>query len=205
MPQYGLPVQPALNPSNKLASQRVDAQSATIVASRHGRNFEATLAAALGFGCIPLTVPVTTSVALATTYVGLCLSNPAGSGKNLNLLNVSAAFVVAPSTITTLGLAIGYSAAGVVTHTTPITPLQSFINSSTALVAKLDSACTLVGTPVAVKVLGQAPTATTSLAVDRDIDGGIIIPPGGWVATITNIAGPASGFAASMLWEELAI
>lgn len=189
--------------TGSIASGAVGQQSELFVGQRHGAHYEAAYAGRTFMGMNPTGSPVTTSAALATTYVGLCLSNPAASGKSLVVVNVSAALQVAPSTITTMGLIWGYAAGGVTVHTTPLTPVCSFING-TAGVGLLDSACTLVGTPAWARVLGQAPTATTSFAISANIDGSIVIPPGGYVAIGTNIAGPTSGFVGSMLWEEVA-
>lgn len=149
---------------------------------------------------------IQTSVALAATYTGMCLSNPAGSGKNLILQAVQAGLMVAPSTITTLGLIAGYVAAGITVHTTPLLVLANgFINNAAASVAKLDAACTLVGTPYWARLISQCSTATTAPFNNVAIDGSIIIPPGGYVAIGTNIASPALGLGASMIWEEVPI
>ena len=182
----------------------VGQQGELFVGQRHGANYEAAYAATIGL--VANSAAVTTSAALATTYVGLCLSNPVASGKNLVLLNVSGAFLVAPATITTAFLAVGYSAAGITAHTTPLTPLNGLLGTTTtpALVGLADSACTLVGTPAYAKVLAQTPTATTSFSFSYDANGALVIPPGGWAAIATNIASPASGFVGSMLWEEVA-
>lgn len=204
MPQNPLGFQ-AVNAAGNFSAGQVDAERALFVGQRHGALYEPSFANAVGVAANPIGSPVTTSVALATTYVGICLSNPAGSGRNLALLNVSASLLVAPSTITTLALAAGYAAGGITAHTTPLTVYSSIIGTTETLVGLVDSACTLVGTPATIRVLGQAPTATTSFSVDRDIGGSIIIPPGGWVATVTNIAGPSSGFVGSMMWEEIEI
>jgi hypothetical protein len=146
---------------------------------------------------------VTTTVALATTYVGLVLSNPAGNTKNLVLINTAGEIEVAPSVITSFGLITGYSAAGITVHTTALTPTSSFING-TAPTAKLDSAATLVGTPVWSDWLGVTSGATTQLSFSKSYNGSIIIPPGGYVALGTSVAGPASGFRGSFTWLELA-
>ena len=60
------------------------------------------------------------SVALTTTYTGLCVSNPVGSKKNLVMLACQYALSVAPAAIASLHLIAGGSGAGVVTHTTPL-------------------------------------------------------------------------------------
>lgn len=145
---------------------------------------------------------VTSSAALATTYLGCCLSNPANSGKNLLVMQVTAALTVAPSTITTLGLITGYSAAGIVTHTTPLTPQSDIIGGTTVPVGLLDSACTLVGTPAWERWIAQCGTATTAPYAAQDLKGSLIIPPGGYLAIGTSIASPASAFLGSIQWME---
>lgn len=147
---------------------------------------------------------VTTSAALATTYVGCCLSNPAGSGKNLALLRVSGGLIVAPSTITSMMMITGFSAAGVTVHTTALTPFATMLGETTTTpVAKADSACTIVGTPAWATFLAQCGTATTSTSFTIDLQGAIVIPPGGYAAIGTNIASPASAFQGGFMWAEV--
>lgn len=190
----------AENGSGSLVPLLVGKQGSALISQRHLVNYEAAYAGDLGF--VQNSAPVTTSVALATTYVGLCLSNPIGSPVNLALLSVSAAFQVAPSTITTVSLATGFSAAGIVTHTTALVPQSTLVGSGNTLSGLADSACTLVGTPVYSGLLAQAPTATTSFLTTLTLNGALMLAPGSYVAIVTNIAGPASGFVGSMMWEE---
>lgn len=192
----------ATNPAGATQSGRLGYQNELSTAQRHGADYAATMAGTVMFGANQ--TGATLSAALATTYTGLCLSNPAGSGKNLAVLNISGALLVAPTTITTLQLIAGYAAGGVTVHTTALTPLNALLNGS-APVAKLDAAATIVGTPAFVRTLGQAPTATTAFSFSHNINGGIIIPPGGYVAIGANIAGPASGFVGSFAWEEIGL
>jgi hypothetical protein len=119
------------------------------------------------------------------------------------LRRVAAAFIVAPATVTGLNLITGYSAAGIVTHTTALTPFSAMIGTGPAATAKLDSAATLVGTPVYTMVLGETPTATTLPSFSVDMEGGIVLPPGAYAAIGTTIAGPSSGFMGSFEWEEV--
>lgn len=180
---------------------KADVAGAMWVAQRRGRSYAAVANGNVGVAANQ--AGVVTSAALATTYTGLCLSNPAGSGKNLSILNASGAFIVAPSTVTGVGLIVGYATGGITAHTTPLTPFNALIGGGNALVAKADSACTLVGTPAWARWLAETPTATTLPYFSADIDGGIIIPPGGYVALGTTIASPAAGFVGSIEWEEI--
>lgn len=153
---------------------------------------------------------VTTSVALATTYLGICLSNPAGSTKNLVLRKVGIVFNVVFAAFTSIGLITGWAAGGITVHTTPLTPRSGRVGVADTPIGKLDAACTLVGAganaPLWARWLTATPAATQSPAGTQfDIDGGIVVPPGGYVATGTLIASPASSFLGSMEWDEVPV
>lgn len=148
---------------------------------------------------------VTTSAGLATTCVGLILSNPAGNAVNLSLRRVAASFIVAPSTVTGMNLITGYSAAGIVTHTTALTPFSTKIGTGAAPTGLLDSAATLVGTPAYTMPLSETATATTLSSFAVDLEGSILLPPGAYAAIGTTIAGPASGFMGAFEWEEIPV
>lgn len=145
------------------------------------------------------------SAGLATTYVGLCISNPAASVNYMLLRSVSGAVIAAPAAFLALGLITGFSAAGVVTHTTPITPISSFVGDSGVPSGKADSACTLVGTPAWSRWFTSESATATNPFFMMDLQGGILIPPGGYAAIGANVAGPATGFVGSMEWIEIPI
>lgn len=147
----------------------------------------------------------TSSAGLATTYTGgVCVSNPAGSTRNLVILKASMALTVISAAVTTGGLIAGWSQAGVVTHTTALTPLSNLIGSQGVSVAKADQAATLVGTPywIAPGCFGATPQAVGAFADVIDFEGSIIVGPGGYVATGTSIASPALAVLASISWVE---
>jgi len=145
-----------------------------------------------------------TTAALTAVYTGLCLSNPAGNTKNLILRKVQGMLGVAPAAITPIGLITGFAAGGITVHTTLVTPLSGLVGSAAvAATGKLDSACTLVGTPVWQRWFSAGPTATSGSSFVEDMESGIIIPPGGYAAIGTLIASPAAGLLASMEWNEL--
>ena len=175
-------------------------QGVTPVSQQYGEKYLSAYAGKLFVGANPS--GVTTSAGLATTCVGLILSNPAGSTVNLILRRVTGAFIVAPSTVTGFNLITGYAAAGITTHTTALTPFAAKIGASATPQGLLDSAATLVGTPVYTMVLGETPTATTLTSFATDLQGSIILPPGAYAAIGTTIAGPASGFQGSFEWQE---
>jgi hypothetical protein len=134
----------------------------------------------------------TTTIALATAYTGLCLSNPAGSKRLLEVQAVGIALSVAPAGVCSICLGGGYIAAGVVTHTTPLAIQGSSIGSQLS-VAYADAAATLVGTPRNIIPLVAGFTAANLYPHGGyfRLEGGVVIPPGGYVfvATLTVVIG----------------
>jgi hypothetical protein len=203
MPQNSVALNSVL-PTKALSPTLLGVQQDLLVSHFHGTQYHQAYTNALFWGANPS--GVTTSAGLATTYVGLILSNPAGNTKNLALRRVSGSFIVAPATVTGVALITGYAAAGVVTHTTPLSPTSAIIGAaSTTPTGKLDSAATLVGTPLYTLWLAETSTATTLPFWSVDVEGAIVLQPGAYAAVGTTIAGPASGFQASIFWEEIPV
>lgn len=153
----------------------------------------------------------TTTVGLAATYTGLMLSNPAGSNVNLALLQMGCAVVGAPVALSAIGLMGGFAAAGVVTHTTPLIPASTFLNTIIATgVAKADASGAMVGTPTLLMPLGVTPiTGATAQVVNPtvvlntyDFKGVFVIPPGAYVALYTSTV---LSVIAGMTWAEVAV
>jgi len=151
----------------------------------------------------------TLTIGLTTTYTGICLSNPASSTVNLVVRKVGIA-VSATTAANAFGLATGWLSTGLVTHTTPITGiLNNYVGGATSsgsivsptAQAKLDAACTLVGTPLYSMFLGAAATSSVFGGL-FSVDDGFIIPPGGWCAVVGS--GGTTGFWGSFTWEEVA-
>lgn len=178
---------------------------ATRVNDAHGRYMDAALSGRLYTA--HNTAAQAVSVALTTTYTGLCISNPAGSKYNLVLLGCNYALSVAPVAISSLHLIAGYSAASVVTHTAALAApgIQSaIINGASDATAKADTQATIVN-PYYLMGMGSGFTAGALYATTPnwiDLGGSIIVPPGGWVAWGALTA--VTGFG-SFMWEEVPI
>lgn len=189
----------ALNPSNNLTTLRTD-KNANLLVSNVTSKYETSVLAGRVFYAANQSA-ATWSVALNTTHTGLVLSNPVNSGKNLIILKVGFALSVAPAAIASIGLFTGYSTAGIVTHTTPLTPYSCAVGSGSS-VANADAAATLVGTPTwALPFMGgftAAALPSTSPSV-IDVDGLIVVKPGGYVGigALTAVVGYAG-----IIWEE---
>lgn len=191
----------AILPSRALSPLTLGVQSDLLVSHYHGQKYNQSYNGNLFSGGNP--TAVTTSIGLATTCVGLIISNPAGNTKNLVLRRVSAVTPVAAGAVTGYGLITGFAAAGIVTHTTPLVPFSSKIGSTTvATTAKLDSAATLVGTPVWTMWFAAA-IATASASFSTDIEGSIVLIPGAYAALGTSAASASSGFFGAFEWEEV--
>ena len=187
---------------------RTGRQGDVIVSELHGRYYETTNSKAM-FSAANQAGQVTT-VGLATTYTGLCLSNPVGSQVNLVLNKATATFPVAPAAAMAVGVMTGYNAVTNVTHTVAVTPKSQFIGTGPVPVALVDSSATLPTAPTLNTVLGfvgtAAITAVNGVAgIYEDLEGSIIIPPGGYAAIYTSTASGAAGMFASLSWEEVAI
>jgi len=149
------------------------------------------------------------TIGLATTYTGLCLSNPLGSGKNLSILGVSHQEVVAPTGIAAVYLAGAYHATAVV-HSVPSTILRSCIGpNAAASVAKADTGATL---PVAPSIMLNLTAGHTSGALSTSaspafipIDGLITVEPGGFIIIANFTIGVAVGQQGAIIWEEIDI
>jgi hypothetical protein len=171
----------------------------------HGRYMDTALGRNLYFAAN--SAGVTTSVGLATTYVGNVVSNPVGSGVNLVIYKVGWAWSVIAAAVNTIAIAVGYNPTTQVTHTTPLVVQSAFFtNSGVGGYAKADSSATLPTAPVYYMFIDNTPTATTNPKGGViDLEGSIIIPPGGYIMTATTAASSGSAFWASIQWEEIPV
>jgi hypothetical protein len=196
--------QPVATPSGVAGSLRSGNLNELIVQELHGRYAETTLRRAMFAGAN--TIAVATTAGFATTYTGLCLSNPAGSPVNLVLNKVTWAAIVAQASALSLGIMTGYTSAGVVTHTTPAVPASNFVGAP-AGVGLLDAACTLPIAPTRVILLDSLLTGAITVANHGgniyDLEGSVIIPPGGFAAFYTSAASAAASLVFGMQWEEV--
>ncbi len=184
------------------AAPRLGRNGEMIVGNLHGRYYEQVMRGNV-FGASNQAAQAV-SVALNTTYTGLCLSNPHGSGKNLVLLSVGYALSVAPAAIASIHLIGGSHQSTGVTHTAAVSPFNMLLGNTASPAAKVDSQAT-IPTPVYVMSLmggftaGALPDSPNALF---DIAGQLVIGPGGFIAIGALTA--VTGFG-SMVWEECPI
>jgi hypothetical protein len=195
-------VGPQSSGENSTVPLRVSRMSAVVTTDAHGRYTEAVVRGSVFIASNVAAQAV--SVALATTYTGLCVSNPIGSGRNLAILGFQYAISVAPAAIASIHLIGGFSGTTNVTHTTPLAApgIQNCMLGGALGVAKADSAATIVN-PGYLIGAGSGFTAAALYATTPswiDLGGLIICPPGGWVAVGALTA--VTGFG-TIAWEEI--
>lgn len=190
---------------------RLGQQGDQIVSELHGRYYEQTVRGNVYYGSNGATPSVTT-VALATTYTGLALINPATSTKNLVILKVGYSFIVAFPAGATIGLMVGYSPLGTTTFSAAASPgLGSFVGPSAAASAgRVALSATLVGTPVLHTVFASGLTGaiTTTPFIPsgvHDMEGSVVLAPGAYAAIYTSTVSGAAALAGSFQWEEVPI
>lgn len=178
-----------------------------IVSELNGRYYENVYRGNVFSACNQAGAAVTNLNATATGFI---LSNPAGSGKNLVLLEImfvqTSTAAAAANAAVLLAANINPVAAAVV-HTTPLTINSSLLGGSAASIAKVDSSATLPAAPVAVRAIWQpsvSATATTSIppVVKDEVAGALIVTPGCAVSmtALTTLSGITS-----MTWAELSV
>lgn len=186
---------------------RAGHQGDMIVSELHARYYETNYRKNKFYGSNGATPSVTT-VALATTYTGLCLYNPAGSNVNVVIDKVGYSFLVAFPAASTIGLMVGWSAAGIVTASAAASPgAASLIGSNAVPNGKCALSATLVGTPVLHTVFGEGLTGAITTVPQGthlvDMEGSVILAPGGYAAIYTSTISGAASLAASFQWEEV--
>jgi len=178
-----------------------------IVSELHGRYYEAAYRRAL-FSAANTAAVATTAIA-ATTYTGLCVSNPVGSTVNLVILKANWSISAAISAAGTLVLQTGYNASTNVTHSVVITPVNNFIGLGATGVALADAGATLPTAPASRVILSSDGTlATTGYALGGqqfiDLEGSIILPAGAYISFATSAANTAAWWF-SLSWEEVPV
>lgn len=146
--------------------------------------------------------------AVGTAATGLILSNPAGSGKNLVILDIEFQFTVATAAAAQALLYANTNPIATATvHTTPLAVTSALIGSSATAVGKADSAATLPLAPTAIRVIQAAATTGPAAAalpyVKDEVAGAILVAPG----CTLSIQGTAAiaGAVASITWAEVVI
>lgn len=183
----------------QLSGVRLDRLGATITGDAEGVFFENAFRKRLFFACN------TGSQALSlnsTTCTGLALTNPAGSGKLLSLIQLNVALLTAPAGIASLILT-GSTTAVPTAHGTPLVVNNAVFGNSGGSVALADSACTMP-TLTIFRPVGGGPVATSSVTspqIQDNINGQIVLGPSSCISL--QCLTTAISVIASLSWIEL--
>ena len=150
----------------------------------------------------PQATAVTTQAGLSVTTPALTLYNPAGSGKNLVLIEDTLALNAAPAAADIFSLAYSSGAPTTTTTATLINNLITPSNISVVPTGLCYRISTLNTTPVAFRYLGQVTGATTlTQPIYTDVvDGKVIVGQG---MAITFQTTSAAAIVGSFTWEEI--
>ena len=181
---------------------RTEGRGALVVAELGGRYAEDTLRGHT-FAVANASV-ATTTVGLATTYTGLCISNPIGSNINMVVLKATMMESIANTTqVEGYAIAIGYNGTTNVTHTAAVTPVSRLVGSGLVAIGKADSQATLPTAPTYdTFVTNTAGSATNSAGVQFDYEGSLILIPGAYACWVTPTQVSVAGLWFSFAWIE---
>ena len=203
--QVGQPAVRSISPS-QTPPVRMGQLGDLVVSELHGRYYETTYNRNMFTAA--LTAGTTTSAGLTTTQTGLLLLNPNNSTVNLVVNKVGYCFLVAFAAASAIGIQAGtQSTAALSGLTTTNTQIKSNIIGNPISSQALTYSAATTTAPWVQMLFGSGLTGaiTTTPAVYSffDLEGGLIIPPGGWIATYTSTASGASGTLASFTYEEV--
>lgn len=174
-------------------------QGDQVVSELHGRYYEQTYRENMFSVCNQ--AAVTTSTTLNTTFTGLAVANPAGSGFNLVINKFTCAqFAVGAAAVVGISVGAG-AAAGSLTIRN-----RKFGGRSSVATA---SAGATIAAPILMVTVGSVGSlATTGYGLQQgvsiDLEGSLVIQPGFFVASDTSIA-TTTALIFSFAWEEVPI
>ena len=150
----------------------------------------------------------TLTVGLATTYTGLCVSNPVGN--NYDLILMKASFmqsVIQATQVEAYAIATGWHASTNVTHTAAASVYSAYVNNAPATnssTAKADTQATLPTAPVYTHFMHNTGTATANgTGITNDLEGSIILGPGAYAVITAPAQASVAGIWFSLSWMEL--
>jgi len=186
---------------------RLGQQGDLIATELHGRYYETNYRRAL-FNAAS-TAAATTSAGTTTSFTGLMVYNPLNSPVNLVINKVGYAFIVAFGSAAAYGVMTGFSTSPIATFSTSNTSTKSQYVGGAQGYGVAYASATLTATPVVNTIFGSgltgAITTVPSVPLLYDLEGSVIVPPGGYVCSYTTSASGASAFFGSFQWEEIPV
>lgn len=191
---------PQNNGDSIITKARGGKQGDQIVSELHGRYYEQTYRG--NMFSVANQAAVSTSTTLNTTFTGLSVANPAGSGVNLVFNKFSVAqFAVGAAAVISIAGGVGVAAGTLV--------VRSRMVGSGILSKAIASAGATITAPILLVPVGSiGSVATTGYGMEPaivvDLEGSLVVPPGSFVCSDTSIATTTS-LIFSFCWEEVPI
>lgn len=184
---------------------RAGCQGDTIMSELHGRYYEQTFRGNMFSASIQAVA--TTTVGLATTYTGLVISNPIASSINMVLNKASIMqSVIQSAQIEAYAIAVGFNATTNVTHTAALVTRSNKIGSGLVSIGLADTSATLPTAPFYHTFVQNTGTATANgTGSVIDLEGSVILPPGGYALWVTPAQASVAGLWFSFSWEEVSV
>lgn len=199
-------VGPQQNPiSAQPVIARAGCQGDTVVSELHGRYYEQTFRGNMFSASIQSVA--TTTVGLATTYTGLVISNPIASSVNMVINKCSIMqSVIQATNVEAYAIAVGFNATTNVTHTAALTTRSNKIGSGLVSIGLADTSATLPTAPFYHTFVQNTGTiAVNGTGAVIDLEGSVILPPGGYALWVTPAQASVAGLWFSMNWEEVSV
>src|ERR1700680_2182285 len=207
-------VGPTTNSDNTNPQVRSGKAGEIIVSELHGKYAEQTYRGNVFWAC--MTAGVILPAPASTANNPFTLANPAGSGKNLNLISFDMIMTVIPGTPLPglYGLYVNTNVIAAAVTGTAIVPLPGLIGSNFQPVAKPFSTSTLPAAPTLIlpfanKITGEVATVVPIMGLPSfhiDFDGKMSIAPGSAITPQQTVADTTNAtILCAMCWEELPI
>ena len=192
------------NIGSGVATSRFGQQGDKIVSQLHGKYYEQTARGNMFYAAIQAVS--TTTVGLSTTYTGLCISNPVTSRVNAVLNKVSVMQSVLQGTqVEAYAIATGFNNTTGVTHTAALAVKNCLVGGNPGVVVA-DTSATLPTAPFYTLFVHNTATATADgTGAVVDLEGSIVLPPGGYAAWVSPAQASVAGLWFSFFWEEVPI
>jgi hypothetical protein len=147
---------------------------------------------------------VITTAGLAATYTGLAVCNPLTSGKKAILCGFSYGAGVAVTVAASIGIMVGTGCAAA----TAVITIQNRLTNGPASAMLADDAVVFTVAPVLHQLIATGWTeATTAGTLSGphwvDLDGSLVLAPGGYVAAYTSAIVTGASLLFSFMWEEV--
>lgn len=199
-------VGPQVNADGSVVSQRASRDACTVNQDGHAKYQEPILRGNCWLAANSAVQALSLNSATAT---GLILSNPAGSNKNIIVIEICVAIAAAVTGVANVVLTANVNPIAAATaHTTPLTVRNALLGASGTAVGLADSSATLPVAPSIIRPLMgwhwvTAGTPTTGLFVKDQLEGSVVVAPGCTVS-IQGLT-VAHTVLASIMWEEVPV